>query len=218
DFTPDRIAFAARGDYAGADIVMPRRAVLLRTPDGGWALQKTQLSFGRGVAIAEGRFGGSEQAQGRLSLSKMPLSLVDVFAGDIGLGGIVSGVVDLGVGPGGLPVGEARVMVDNLTRSGLVLSSRPINLALVARLSPTLLQTRAVLRDSEGIQGRLQGRIANLPASGALADRLYGGDLIAQLRFSGPADALWRLSAIELLDVTGTLNLAADVTGSLGQP
>src|SRR5690606_2969942 len=71
DFTPGRIAVAARGDYGGADIVMPRRAVLLRAADGGWALQKTQLSFGRGIAIAEGRFGGTEQAQGRVSLSKM---------------------------------------------------------------------------------------------------------------------------------------------------
>ena len=63
---------------------------------------------------------------------------------------------------GGVPVGEARVMIDNLTRSGLVLSSRPIDLALVARLSPTLLQTRAVLQEEGNTRGRLQARIANL--------------------------------------------------------
>src|SRR5690606_24360260 len=153
-----------------------------------------------------------------LSLANMPLSLVDVFAGDIGLGGTISGVVDVGAGPGGVPVGEARVLVDDLTRSGLVLSSRPIDLALVARLSPSLLQARAVLRDEGQTKGRLQARIANLPASGPLNERLYAGDLFAQLRYEGPADALWRLSTFELLDVTGTLRLAADVTGSLGQP
>lgn len=218
DFAPDRIAVAARGDYAGREIVMPRRAVLLRTADGGWALQRTQLSFGQGIAIGEGRFGGTEPAQGRVSLSRMPLSLIDIFAGDVGLGGTASGVIDFGAGPGGVPVGEARVLVDNVTRSGLVLSSRPIDLALVARLSPTLLQARAVLRDDEGIKGRLQGRIANLPASGALTDRLFAGDLVAQLRFTGPADALWRLSTIELIDITGTLQVAADVTGSLARP
>jgi len=218
DVAPERIAVAARGDYAGREISMPRRAVLLKGADGGWALQKTQLSFGGGFVIAEGRFGGSQPAQGRVSLAQMPLSLLDVFAGDIGLGGTVSGIVDVGAGPGGVPTGEARVMIDNLTRSGLVLSSRPMDLALVARLSPSQLQARAVLQEGGETRGRLQARISGLPASGALAERLYAGDLFAQLRFNGPADALWRLSTIELIDVTGTLRIAADVTGSLGDP
>jgi translocation and assembly module TamB len=218
EVAPERIAVAARGDYSGRPIVMPRRAVLLKTDDGGWELQKTQLTFGRGFAIAEGRFGGEEPLEARLSLANMPLSLVDLVIGDLGLGGTVSGVLEFGAGAGGVPVGEARIMVDNLTRSGLVLSSRPIDLALVARLSPELLQTRAMLRDETGTKGRLQARIANLPAGGALMERLFAGDLIAQLRFEGPADALWRLSTLELLDVTGTLNVAADVTGSLGAP
>jgi translocation and assembly module TamB len=218
DVAPNRIAVAARGDYAGRKITMPRRAVLLKTTDGGWALQQTQLSFGRGFLIAEGRFGGRAPMQGKVSLSQMPLSLLDVFAGDVGLGGTVSGIVDFGSGPNGVPIGEARVMVDNLTRSGLVMSSRPMDLALVARLSATQLQARAVLQDEGQTKGRLQARISGLPASGPLAERLYAGDLFAQLRFEGPADALWRLSAIELIDVTGTLRVAADVTGSLRQP
>jgi len=218
DVAPERIALAARGDYAGREIRMPRRAVLLKTADGGWVLQKSQLSFGSGFVIAEGRFGGDEPAQGRVSLAQMPLSLLDVFAGDIGLGGTVSGIVDLGSGPNGVPTGEARVMVEGLTRSGLVLSSRPIDLALVARLTPSQFAARAVLQDQGQTRGRLQARISGLPAAGGLADRLYAGDLLAQLRFEGPADALWRLSAIELIDVTGTLRVAADVTGSLGQP
>ncbi len=215
---PDRIAVAARGDYGGQPIVMARRAVLLATPDGGWALQRTQLAFGSGFAIAEGRFGGTEPMQGRLSLAHLPLSLLDVAGGELGLGGTVSGIVDLGAGPNGVPTGEARVMVDNLTRSGLVLSSRPIDLALVARLSPSALQARAVLRNEGAIDGRLQASISNLPAAGALADRLYAGNLFAQLRFKGPAEALWRLTTVEVIDVTGPIEIAADVTGTLGNP
>src|SRR5690606_33656014 len=53
DVAPERIALAARGSYAGREISMPRRAVLLKTADGGWDLQPTQLGFGRGYAIAE---------------------------------------------------------------------------------------------------------------------------------------------------------------------
>jgi translocation and assembly module TamB len=218
DVAPERIAVAARGDYGGRAIAMPRRAVLLKTADGGWALQKTQLGFGSGFVIAEGRFGGAEPAQGRLSLAHMPLSLLDVAGGDLGLGGTVSGIVDLGAGPNGVPTGEARIMVDDLTRSGLVLSSRPVDLALVARLSATALQARAVMRDAGQTEGRLQASITNLPTAGALFDRLYAGNLFAQLRFNGPAEALWRLSTVELIDVTGTAQVAADVTGSLGRP
>ncbi len=215
---PNRIAVAARGDYAGRAIAMPRRAVLLKTVDGGWTLQPTQLGFGRGFIIAEGRFGGTQPMQGKLSMAQMPLSLLDVAMGDIGLGGTASGIVDIGAGPNGVPVGEARLQIDNLTRSGLVLSSRPIDLALVARLSASQLQARAVLKDAGQTKGRLQARISGLPASGPLAERLYSGDLFAQLRYEGPADALWRLTTIELIDVTGTMRVAADVTGTLRRP
>src|SRR5690606_20508654 len=218
DVGSERIAVAVRGEYAGREISMPRRAVALKTEDGGWSLQKTQLGFAGGFVIAEGRFGGTEPAQGRVSLSDMPLSLLDVFAGEMGLGGTISGIVDLGADANGVPTGEARVMVDNLTRSGLVLSSRPIDLALVARLTSSQFAARAVVQDQGQTRGRLQARIAGLPAGGGLIDRLYAGDLFAQLRFEGPADALWRLSAIELIDVTGRVRVAADVRGTLLEP
>ncbi len=213
-----RIAAAVKGSYGGRAIAMPRRAVLVKQPDGGWRLQKTQLNFGSGIAIAEGSFGGPGGPTGKLSLAKMPLSLIDAVGGDLGLGGTVSGVIEAHTGPGGVPTGEARVMIDGLTRSGLLLTSRPIDLALVARLDPSLAQMRAVLQDSSGTQGRLQGRIANLPASGGLFERLQDGDLLAQLRYAGPADALWRLAALDTLDLTGTLEVTADARGSLRNP
>ncbi|MEO6041968.1 MAG: translocation/assembly module TamB domain-containing protein [Croceibacterium sp.] len=218
DATPSQIRVAAKGSYAGRAITMPRRAVLLKTSDGGWALQPTQLTFGSGIAIAQGRIGGNQPAQGRVQLAQMPLSLIDALGGDFGLGGTASGIVNLGIGPGGVPVGDAQVMVSRLARSGLNLASRPIDLALVARLSANALQARAVVKEDGQTRGRFQARIDGLPLSGALRDRLYSGNLTAQLRYSGPADALWRLVAIELFDVTGTIDVAADVHGSLRQP
>jgi len=215
---PDQIAVAARGSYGGQPITMPRRALLLKQRDGSWQLQKTQVSFGGGIAIAEGQFGGAAGTQVTLSLAKMPLSLIDITGADLGLGGSISGIVDYHSGAGGVPTGSARVMVTGLTRSGLLLTSRPVDLALVAQLSPTQLQARAVLEDKGQILGRLQGRIANLPPGGALYDRLSAGDLLAQLRYVGPADALWRLAALETFDVTGTIRVAADVRGSLADP
>ena len=218
DVAPDRIAVAARGSYGGQPITMPRRAVLLKQPDGSWQLQKTQVSFSGGIAIVEGQFGGAGGTQFTLSLAKMPLSLIDITGADLGLGGSISGIVDYHSGAGGVPTGQARVMVNGLTRSGLLLTSRPVDLALVAQLSPTALQARAVLQDKGQMLGRLQGSVSNLPADGGLMDRLNAGNLFAQLRYVGPADALWRLAALETFDVTGTIRVAADVRGRLSDP
>ena len=216
---PDRIAVAAKGAFAGREINMPRRAVLLKTADGGWALQKTQLSYGNeGFVIAEGRMGGDLPLQGKLSLSDLPLSLIDVTGADLGLGGTISGVVEMASGRSGMPVADARVMVDGLTRSGLSLTSQPVDLALVLNLSETAMQTRAVMRANGSTTGRLQALISNLPVSGGLNERLYRGDLQAQLRYNGPATALWRLAALDFFDVTGPLQVAANATGTLGNP
>jgi translocation and assembly module TamB len=217
DIAPERISLAAKGEYGGRPVTMPRRAVLLKQADGAWQLQPTQLSFGGGAAIAEGTFGGTAPAQGKFQFAKMPLSLIDVAGGDLGLGGTISGVVELG-STNGVPTGNARVMIDDLTRSGLVLSSSPIDLALVADLSPTVLQARAVVSEGGQQRGRLQGRIAGLPAAGGLMDRLWAGDLFAQLRYNGPAEGLWRLAAIETFDVTGSVAVAADARGTLANP
>lgn len=218
DVAPNRIAIAARGNYGGQPIAMPRRAVLLKQPDGSWLLQRTQVSFAGGIALVEGRFGGSAGLQLTLSLSKMPLSLLDATGADLGLGGTISGIVDYRSGAGGVPTGDARVMVSGLTRSGLLLTSRPIDLALVAQLAPTLVQARAVVQQGGSTIGRFQGRIAGMPTSGALFDRLSAGNLLAQLRYTGPAESLWRLAAIDTFDITGALNAAADVSGTLANP
>ncbi|APE27044.1 translocation/assembly module TamB domain-containing protein [Aurantiacibacter gangjinensis] len=216
--TPDEFAVAVDGSYEGEDISMPRRAVLSRTADGGWELQRSQLSYGDGFIIASGRFGGAEPMQGRFAMDDMPLSILGVAMGDLALNGSISGVVDISTGANGLPVGQARVSIDDLTRSSLLVTSSPLDIALVADLSETLLQTRAVLRDSAGNDGRLQARISGLPQSGALTDRLYAGELFGQFRYVGSAASLWRLAAIDLMDITGDIAVAANMRGSLGEP
>ncbi|MDZ4306432.1 translocation/assembly module TamB domain-containing protein [Allopontixanthobacter sp.] len=214
----DRIDLVARGEFAGRRIGMPRRAVLTRLEDGGWRLAPSQLSFGRGFALAEGRFGGRGLTELEFKFANMPLSLVDIAVADFGLGGTISGVVDYRGQAGQLPVGSARLKIDNLSRSGLVLTSRPIDVLLVSRLTGRGMETRAVIDEGGERRGRMQARITDMPASGDLVARLEAGNLFAQLRFGGPADALWRLAAIETFDLTGPVSVAADVTGSLNNP
>ena len=214
----ERIALAAQGSYGGRAITMPRRAVLLATDDGGWELQRTQISYGPGFVIASGRFGGDQPMAAEVALADMPLDIAGAVVGDLGVGGTISGLLEVSTGTGGLPVGEVQLMVEGLTRSSTLLTSRPLDIALVGQLSETLLQARAVMSDDRGSQGRVQGRISQLPSVGDLTERLFAGDLAAQLRYTGSAAALWRLAAIDLIDITGEAQVAADVTGSLADP
>jgi len=218
DITPEQITLAAQGSYGAREIAMPRRAVLVSESDGGWTLQPTQISYGRGFVLAEGRFGGGRPVQLELGLANMPLDIAGAVAGELGLGGRISGRINYSGGAGGLPVGEARVIVRGLTRSSALLTSEPLTIAFVGQLSESLLQARAVMSDTNGANGRLQARISGLPRLGGIGERLYAGDLAAQLRYTGPAEALWRLAAIDLIDIGGEAQVAANVTGSLGNP
>ncbi|AKM10776.1 translocation/assembly module TamB domain-containing protein [Croceicoccus naphthovorans] len=215
DIAPDRISVGARGRYAGERITMPRRAVLVKTGE-DWTLERSQINFAGGAIQAEGRYG--EATQITVRIADMPLDITDLVMPDLGLGGTLSGVVEYNNVPGTLATGSARLKFDDLTRSGLVLTSRPIDIALVADLSTNDLQAKAVFRDGASQHGRLQARIGGLPARGGLVERLRAGNLFAQMRYDGPADALWRLAAIETFDLTGPVRVAGNVTGTLDNP
>ena len=220
DLAPDSVGISAHGLFAGQAIAMPRRAMFTARSEaqgGGWQLAPSQIDFGQGRAIASGVFGNGNQELD-LALAGMPLALGDAVFADLGLGGLVSGTLHFSAPREGLPSGAVQVLVKNLTRSGLVVSSRPIDLALVAKLGADRLETRAVAGDSRQIIGRLQASIAGLPGSGKLIDRLRLGRFLAQMRYQGPADAPWRLMGLDDFDLTGPIAIAADITGSLDAP
>lgn len=217
DVAKDTIAVAARGELAGKRITMPRRAVLTSLDGGGYRLAPTALRYGDGTMVASGQFGGPD-LDVTLQLDKMPLSLLDIAVADLGVGGTISGLVDYSNAADGLPRADIKVIVDDLSRSGLVLSSKPVDLSLVASLSASEFLARAVFRNEDIQRGRLQARISNLPGGSDLVGRLRAGSLTAQLRYQGAAESLWRLAAIEAFDMTGPVSIGADVTGTLANP
>ena len=217
DVAPERIAVATRGNLAGRELTMPSRAVLTKLGDGGWALQRSQITYGDGFLIAEGQFGGGATRLA-LDVDDIPLSVADIVLGDAGLGGTISGSINYAAPEGGVPTGEARVKVERFTRSGLILASRPVDLSLVARLDANSLQARAILNDNGAQGGRIQALISDLPRTGSIVERLQQGSLFAQLRYRGPAQSIWRLAAIDLFDFSGPVAIAADVRGSIAQP
>lgn len=214
---PGQFAAHVRGTYAGRALTMPRYAVLTRERD-GWRLARSQVNYAGGTLIASGLIGG-RTTELDLAMDKVPLALADLVTSDLGLGGTASGIVAYRAPRGGLPTGSARLQVRGLQRSGLTLTSQPIDLAFAASLGAQALELRGVA-SSPGVStnGRVQARISALPASGALGERLRAGRLFAQLRFNGPAEAIWRLVALDVFDLTGPLAIAADATGTLATP
>jgi len=216
DVAPGRLAVVASGNYAGQRILMPRRA-RFAAEAGGWRLAPTEIDFAGGRAVASGLFSPGASSLD-LALDTMPLALGDVVFADLGLGGTATGLFHYQKPREGLPTAEARILLHGLTRSGLVLTSRPIDLAVVSRLSATMLQARAVASEGGKVRGRLQAQVGMLAPRGDLDDRLRAAPLFAQLRYDGPADAIWRLMAIEHFDLTGPLAVAADIGGTLDEP
>ncbi|WP_298301652.1 translocation/assembly module TamB domain-containing protein [uncultured Erythrobacter sp.] len=221
DFTPRRIALIAQGEYGGRAITMPRRAVLTALDDGGYSLARTQIGFASGFTQLEGQIGG-DTTRIEASFAQMPLRLADLAGADLGLGGLLSGVATYNQGASSPATGDARFEIKGFTRSGLILSSRPIDVFAVANLSPRELAIGARLIEESERVGRLDARVSGLGdgsiAGQSLADRIMRGRLSAQLGYDGAAEALWRLLAIEVFDLTGPINVQARATGSLDSP
>ncbi|WP_299191473.1 translocation/assembly module TamB domain-containing protein [uncultured Erythrobacter sp.] len=217
DFEPGRIAVIAQGEYGGRPITMPRRAVLTALDDGGYRLAPTQIGYARGYAIAEGMVSGNA-VDLDIQLARMPLRLADLAGAELGLGGRLSGVVNWRMRGDAPPTGSARVRIDDFTRSGLVLSSRPIDVFVVADLAPTQLSIGARLREGDSELGRLDARVTGITGGADFGRRIMRGQLDARLSYQGPAQSLWRLAAIETFDLTGPLSVEARATGTLDDP
>lgn len=220
-FTPGEIAIIAQGEYGGRAITMPRRAVFTVLEDGGYQLSPTQVGFARGFTLLEGRIGGSS-TQLDVQFARMPLRLADLAGADLGLGGLLSGVATFAQNGDTPATGNARFKIDGFTRSGLVLSSRPVDVFAVADLSPGELALGARLTEGGEKLGQIDARVSGLAQateSGlSLSDRIMRGALSADLAYDGAAEALWRLLAIEVFDLTGPVMVEAKATGSLEAP
>jgi translocation and assembly module TamB len=214
---PRQIAAVARGQYGGAQITMPRRAVLTAQDAGGWQLAPTQVGFGGGYAIVEGALGGDETVL-EAKLARMPLRLLDLAGADLGLGGRLTGIIDYRQQGSAAPIAKARVRINRFSRAGLVLSSKPVNVLGVVDLTGERLTAAGRLLEGDARRGDVSVRITGLGTGGTLTERLMRGRLDARLAFDGAAETLWRLAAVEAFDLTGPVAIAARATGTLRNP
>lgn len=215
---PDRVSFVAQGTVDRRPIRIEPGAILTREGD-GWRLAPASVRFAGGAATVSGRFQGSEATELQIGVERMPLSLLDIFYPQLGLGGYASGKLGY-VRPKGaaMPIGRADLTIRSMTRSGLVLSSQPVDVGIAAVLNANAAAGRAVVSSGGKLIGRAQARLSPLRTDGNLGDRLMNAPLFAQLRYNGPADTLWRLTGIEAIDLSGPVAVGADVSGRLADP
>jgi len=212
---PDGYRVSAQGSLDGRPLRLLAPAGVTRAGD-GWRLGPTRLSFAAGEAALSGRFGGGEAAVDA-RLTALPLSILDIAYPGLGLGGSASGTLTARAGSGTAPTGRIDMTVRGLSRSGLVLTSRPIDLGVAGVLGPDRLGVRAVAASAGRTIGRAQA-LLRLPPGDALATRVAAAALQGQVRYAGPADTLWRLTGVELFDLSGPVRIAADIGGQVSRP
>lgn len=215
DIAPERIRIDGGGTLDRRPIQLTSPAIL-NAVQGGWQLQQTSIAFSGGAMSIAGQMGDEITAL-NASLDKLPLGLVDIVAPELGLGGALSGQISFRRQGEMQPTGSASLRVSGLSRSGLVLSSRPIDMGINAVLDGGKAAVRAVVATGGRTIGRAQARIAPL-GQGDLATQIMNAPLFAQVRYSGPADTLWRLTGVEIFDLSGPLAIGADVSGRLAAP
>ena len=145
----------------------------------------------------------------------MPMEVLDIGWPNLDLSGRASGELDYGWKGG--RSGRANLTIRGLSRAGLVLASKPIDVGLAAVLTGDRAGMRAVAVSGGKTIGRAQARFAPL-GRGPVVAALMNAPLLAQLRYQGPADTLWRLSGVEILDLTGPAAIGADIGGRLVDP
>ncbi len=188
----------------------------LQREGNGWRLAATVLEFAGGSARFSGLFGGAT-TEVDAAVTQLPLTLVDVIYPELGLGGNASGTLVYRAPTNGTPTGKADIRVRGLSRSGLVVSSKPIDVGIAAVLGANSAAARAIAVSGGQTIGRGQVRLS-LGGGTDIGKRLANAPMLAQLRFNGPADTLWRLTGVETVNISGAVAIGADIRGTPSDP
>jgi translocation and assembly module TamB len=213
---PNRYELSGEGDYDGRKARLAVPALITRDAD-GWHLARTTLASGLGNAELAADWGDARHVEARLD--KVSLGVVQLLYPSIDLAGRVSGELRLDWPKGATPVGTVALRVNGLSRSNVASTSTPIDVGLNAALATGGSSLKAVIVRAGKAEGRLQARLGPVaPGDAGLLDRLAAASIVGQLRYAGPAQDFWGLSGLTALDVRGPVQLAADLSGTLGDP
>ncbi len=213
----DRVVANARGTVNGIAFRLAAPAVATKQT-GEWRLAPAEIVLPQGQIALSGRYGGTTQAHA--VVRNLDLAIVQAAVPGLGLGGKASGTVDFALPAGnGRPRLTARLDIARFTRTAAYVVSQPVDIATLATLSDSGGELRALIRRGGGVVGRMQARLAPIPAGGAgWTARLLAAPLSGGIRYDGPAEVLWTLTGIAGQQLSGPVAVAADFGGRLDQP
>ncbi|MGB3846657.1 MAG: translocation/assembly module TamB domain-containing protein [Sphingopyxis sp.] len=185
----------------------------------GYELLPTTVDFGRGSsARLAGRFGEGIMLQSRLD--RVNLSLLNAIYPGMGLGGRASGSLDFEqAGADSFPRADARLTLDDFTRTTAATVSQPVDVNVVGKLLADGGEVRAVMRKRGSVIGRMQASLRPLPpGAGSWTTRLSAAPLGGGIRYNGPADTLFSFIGSGDQRVGGPIGVAADFSCRLSAP
>lgn len=205
------------GRASGVDFRTVNAARVIPSAD-SYELQPTRIDFGSGSIRLAGRYGRGLAVQSRLDA--LDLKLANALLPGLGMGGSATGSLDFTQdGATAFPRADARLRIDNFTRTTAVSVSRAVAINLVGQLSPGGGDVRAVMRQQGTVIGRVQATLSPLPpGSGGWYNRILQAPLGGGIRYNGPADTLFSFAAQPGQRLSGPIGVAADFTCRLAQP
>ncbi len=183
-----------------------------------YRLMPTTIDLSRGTIQLAGSYGAGMNVEARLS--DVDLALINPIMPGLGLGGTASGSLDFAQASAtSFPSADARLRIEDFTRTSLASVSQPVDMSVVGRLQPDGGSANAIIRRRGAIIGRMQVSLNPLPpGAGSWTTRLLAAPLSGGLRYNGPADTLFSLAALPDQSLTGAIGVAADFTGRVQQP
>lgn len=210
-----RVALDGRANGIDFKTINPARII----PESNkYTLLPTTIDLSKGSIQIAGDFGRGLNLQSRLK--DVNLALVNPMMPGLGLGGTATGSLDFAqTSPGAFPSADARLRIDNFTRTSLAEVSQPVDMHFVGRLLADGGNARAIFRRRGAAIGRMQVNLTPLPpGAGSWTTRLLAAPLSGGVRYNGPASTLFSLAALPDQDLSGAIGMAADFSGRVQSP
>ncbi len=214
---PDLWRAALRGRVRGIEFRTTSPARII-PGEGTYELMPTRIDFGQGNIRLAGTYGDGIRLQSRLEA--VDVALMNAFVPGLGVGGRASGSLDFAqASPTAFPRADARLKIDNFTRTTAVSVSQPLDINFVGKLLADGGEARAVMRRRGSVIGRMVASLRPLPpGSGSWTTRLMAAPLSGGIRYNGPADTLFSFAGQPDQRLSGSIGVAADFSGRVQEP
>jgi translocation and assembly module TamB len=217
DLAPDLVRVSGAGVVNKVAVRLAAPAEMRKVRQ-DWVLSPATLVLPSGRLTLTGR-AGPAGVSARAQLASVDLAIVRAADPDLAISGVASGSASFALPDGGtMPTGQADLQIRGFSRAALTSVTEPVDVALIASLTPTAGEAHAIVRRRGVVVGRLQTQLSPIPAGRDWRARLAAAPVSGGVRWNGPAEALWGLTGITGYAFSGPLAVGMDVSGTIDKP